>query len=202
MHRYSKNFAARAIHLPFDTKFFYLYYWDGSTIRGKQLKDLVGSKIKVNPDDQNKKWRYWYGPYASARDEDIRGIEFFIDPESRAYVPPHPEPMLLSDAPSANHNRSGVDQYLVKPIPQSAKPMLWIAETMSEIELDKSVNGLVDQAVSRMSHPVGMYENGDFQSNSIFVKGGNTYGKMRNEIVSETTEGKIPESTLVRFAWA
>ena len=188
------NQAKRAIRLPEDAKFFYLYYWNGSTIRGKDLQDLIGSKIRVKG-EEHKDFRFWYGQIPTGREEDIKGIEFFIDPKSRSWIPPHSEPTTIDDDLTGNHNRSAVDRFLVKPVPKSQEAMLWIAETLAELELDSSVHGLLDMVVSDD-------DSLDFQTNSVLFRGGNTYGRMRTEIRSRTEEHLMPQTVLMRFAWA
>lgn len=189
------NQAERVIRLPESTKFFYLYYWDRSTINGRALQGLIGSKIRIKG-EEHKDFRLWYGPIPTGREEDVKGIEFFLDPQSRSWIPPHPEPVTIDDNSAGNHNRSTVDRFLMKPIPKSQdRTIFWVAETLAELELESSIHGLIDRAVSDNN-------SFDFQTNSVLFRGGNTYGRMRTEIRSRTEDHLIPQTVLMRFAWA
>lgn len=191
------NQGVRAIHLSCGEKFFYLYWWGGATVTGQKLVDLVGSKIKIEG-EQGKDWQWWHNSAG-----EIGGVEFLIDPQSRAWIPPHTEPARISDGQTVNHSRDIVDAYLKKPVPQTGKPLFWVGETRAEITLDPSVHGLVDMSVAcSMGACISEEENFDFQANSVLIQGGNTAGRLRTEICSPTTEDKIPQAILLRFAMA
>jgi hypothetical protein len=132
----------------------------------------------------------------------LQGIEFFLNPESRAWIPPSNEPMTISDAPIANHNRAEVDQFLTQPIPESSEPLFWVAETSASLEISPAVHGLIDWVVTQSGKAVATDNNSHYQINSILIKGGDTSGKMRVEIFSPTIEEIIPRTVLLRFARA
>lgn len=190
------NQSARAIHLSQGEKFFYLYWWDGTTVTGQKLVDLVGSKIKIRG-EQGKDWQWWHNSAGK-----ISGIEFLIDPQSRAWIPPHTKPVRISDGQTINHSRGTVDSYLKKTIPRTEKPLFWIAETSAEITLDPPIHGLVDMSVACGMGACVDGGSRDFQTNSIIIQGGNTAGRIRTEICSPTTEDKIPQAILLRFTMA
>lgn len=192
------NYAARPIFLPRGTRFFYLYYWDWKTIQGEELVDLVGKEIGLSG-EEGKEWKWSYWPRFEGQVEGINGIELLIDEESQQWVPSGNEPMSISDGSIENHNRAGVDAYLAKPIPKVEKPILWIAETQSEVNLKEGVNGIVGRFIPRSESEPEYFE---FQTNALLLQGGNTYGKMRTEIYSATTPDLIPKSSFVRFARA
>lgn len=190
------NQGARAIHLSKGEKFFYMYWWDGSTVTGQELVDLVGSAIKVQG-EQGKDWQWWRGS-----SKIIEGIELLIDPQSRSWIPPDPEPIRIFDGSTVNHSRDRVDVYLKKPVPRTEKPLFWIGETRAEITLDPSVHGLVDMSVA-CGMGIDIDEGSrDSQTNSVLIQGGNTAGRLRTEICSPTTENEIPRAILLRFAMA
>lgn len=184
-----QNYARRPILLHEGTRFFNLYYFK-STITGSTLRNLVGSQIKIDG-VMGRDWRFW-----SSRPEYglAQGIEFLIDPKSRRWVEPSDEPMTLNDGPSDNHNRAGVDNYL-SPAPKTEERIFWIAGTVTNIELDRTVNGLTDRTVKEgATH--------DLQTNSLIIAGGNTTGKLRTEIYSPTREGLVPTHSLMKFSWS
>jgi hypothetical protein len=203
------NRAARPIHLPEGVKFFYPYYWEGDTITDHSLKDLLGSEIKING-VEGKDWRWWYGQISKdggirrehVQRKELQGIEFFLNPESQAWIPPSDKPMTISDAQIDNHNRAEIDQFLKKPIPESNEPLFWIAETSASLEISPAIHGLVDWVVTQSGEPVATDDNSHHQANSTLIRGGNTFGKMRVEIFSPTTKDVIPKTVLLRFAQA
>lgn len=188
------NHANRPIGLSKGEAFCYAYYSDGKTMRGEDLGSRIGTeqdaKIRV-VGRENVDWRKWYGVNKTHTPENLEGIDFMIDPESRRWIVPSDEPIRLHDKVAENHLRGLLDTYLTKPIPQTDKQMFWISESSAELYLDSSVHGILQWHVSESDH--------DFQTNSVLFKGGNTYGKIRNEIVSSTTEERIPKSVIMRF---
>jgi hypothetical protein len=203
------NYAARPIHLPEGTKFFYLYYWNGKTITGQSLINLLGSAVKISG-VEGKDWRWWYGQEAMdvglrrehVQGKDIQGIELFLNPESQAWIPPSCEPMAISDASASNHNRAEIDQFLKKPVPESEESLFWVAETSASLAISPTIHGLVDWVVTLSGEPVATDDNSHHQTNSTLIRGGHTFGKMRVEIFSPTTEDVIPRTVLLRFAKA
>jgi hypothetical protein len=203
------NHAARPICLPEGTKFFNLYYWDGETITGDSLIDLLGKEIEISG-TQGKDWRFWYGQRAEGgplkrerfSGNEIEGIEFFLDLQSQAWIPPSEKPISISDAEAENHNRAEVDQFLEKPIPKSDQPILWISATSASLKISEAIHGLLDWVVTETGNPVATEDSCHYQINSRIIKGGHTYGKMRTEIFSPTTEEVIPRTVLLRFVRA
>jgi hypothetical protein len=202
------NYALRPIDLPKGTEFFYPYYWDGKTIIGQALVNLLGTEVKISG-VEGKDWRWWYGQFVKGGPlhpkhipgNEVQGIELFLDPESRAWIPPSDKPITISDAEAENHNRAEVDRYL-KPVPESNESLLWIAQTLSDFYISPLIHGLADRAVTQGGEPVATDDNSHHQTNAILIQGGNTSGKMRTEIFSPTTEDKIPQTVLLRFARA
>lgn len=188
------NHSNRPIELSKGEAFFYAYYFDGKTMRGKELDSRIGSapnaKIRV-VGEENMNWRKWYGVDKTHAPQNLEGIEFMIDAESRRWIPPNDKPIRLHDKVAANHLRGLLDTFLTKPIPQTDGQMFWVSESSAELYLDSSVHGILEWFVSESDH--------DFQTNSVLFRGGNTYGRIRNEIVSPTTEERIPKSVIMRF---
>lgn len=184
------NHSDRPIELSKDEAFFYAYYFDGKTMRGEELDSRIGTeqdaKIRV-VGRENVDWRKWYGVDKIHVPKNLEGIEFVINPESRRWILPGDEPIRLHDKDAENHLRGLLDTFLTKPIPQTGEQMFWVSESSAELYLDSSVHGILEES------------DYDFQTNSALFKGGNTYGRMRNEIVSPTTEERIPKSIIMRF---
>ncbi|HVZ66964.1 MAG TPA: hypothetical protein VG917_01760 [Patescibacteria group bacterium] len=190
------NYARRPILLPEGTTFFYPYFWNSKFMKGKEIKDALNNNLFIKG-EQGRDWNFWYGIAPEGNDGEIQGIELNIDETSHAYIPQNDETMSINHSPAENHNRSSVDQYLVKPVPQSTDRILWIGETKAEIELAKGVNGMFNWVVPRPTYdPRFDYE---FQTNSVIAIGGNARGKMRTEIYSATTPELMPKSTVMRF---
>lgn len=189
------NHSNRPIELSKGEAFFYAYYFDGQTMKGKELDSRIGAgqdaKIRV-VGRENVDWRKWYGVNKAHIPENLKGIEFIINPESRRWISPGDEPIRLHNKVAGNHLRGVLDTYLTKPIPQTDEQMFWVSESFAELYLDSSVHGILEWFVDETNH--------NFQTNSVLFKGGNTYGRMRNEIVSPTTEERIPKSIIMRFA--
>lgn len=189
------NHSNRPVELSKGEAFFYAYYFDGKTIRGEELGNRIGNKqdaeIRV-VGRENVDWRKWYGANKAHSPENLRGIEFMIDPKSRRWISPSDEPIRLHDKTAENHLRGLLDTYLTGPIPQTDEQIFWVSESSAELYLDPSVHGILEWFVSESDH--------DFQTNSVLFKGGNTYGRMRYEIVSSTTKERIPKSVIMRFA--
>lgn len=194
-----RNHSGRPISVQEGSSFAYLYYWDGKYIEGGELLKLMGDKLVI-PDKDRHLWKWWYGNSKNRGIEDIKGIEFLLDEESKAWIPPSDEIMNLDAGNAYNHNRGEVDKYLVKGIPEQEKPLLWIAETAAEFEIKEGVNGLVDTLVPR--NVVSSFYDNESQTNSVVIAGGNTYGKMRTEIISSTTDALRPKSSVMRFVKA
>ena len=197
----AQNWSARPIKMEAGTKFFSGHFWDGETIIGEELHSFVGRDILISG-QENETWRWWYSPNSTGEIEDIQGIEFFIDEKSRSWIPPSTVPMSINDGHSRNHNRAGVDKYLHSPVPIRQKPTLIIAQTMADIELTPKVHGLIEMALSPHGLPIGQGETDDIQTNSVFIRGGNTYGKMRSETLEHTGKFHKPQTVLMRFAHA
>lgn len=195
------NYAARPILLPEGTKFFYMYYWNKQTLTGKDLVDYMKDDIRISG-KEGEDWRFWYGSHAAKTEKNIEGIEFFINEDTIAYIPPSDEAMSISDGPAVDHNRASVDAYLQKPVPDSVSPLLWIAEIKSRLTLSKNVHGIVDMRVSHGENIVGTELTQGFQTNSILLRAGNTDSHIRTEVYSSTKSGIRPRIYLIRFAKA
>ncbi|MCL4354717.1 hypothetical protein M1349_04620 [Patescibacteria group bacterium] len=191
-----KNYSKRPILLPEGTDFFNLYFWNKKIAMNNELRDIIGSKIQISG-IEGQDWRYWYCIDGYGEDL-LAGIELKINPDSRSWIPPSSEPMVISGLQAENHNRSAVDEYLESPIPQSEKKILWIAETSSRLKLN-GVTGILSMAVSPAGMPIKTHENGGFQTNSVVLQDGNTDSHIRTEIFSATLEDQIPQHVLVHF---
>lgn len=189
------NHSNRPIELSEGEAFFYAYYFDGKTIRGEDLDNRIGNEqdaeIRI-AGRENVDWRKWYGIDKAHFPKNLEGIEFMIDPKSRRWISPSDEPIRLHDEVAENHLRGLLDTYLTKPIPQTDEQIFWVSESSAELYLDFSIHGILQWFVDENDH--------GFQTNSELFKGGNTYGRMRYEIVSPTTEERIPKSVIMRFA--
>lgn len=189
------NHSNRPIELSKGEAFCYAYYSDGKTMRGEELDSRIGTeqdaKIRV-VGREDVDWRKWYGINKAHVPKNLEGIEFMINPESRRWIPPCDEPIRLHDKVAKNHLRGLLDTFLIRPIPQTDKQMFWVSESSAELYLDPSVHGILEWFVDENDH--------NFQTNSVLFKGGNTYGRIRNEMVSPTTEERIPKSVIMRFA--
>ncbi len=193
---YVKNFSQRAIRLPEDTGFFYLYYFNSPPLRGKNLMKMVGNDIKIGG-EEGVDWRWWC---PKTRDVDkIEGIEFFIDPESKAWIAPDNTEITIGSGSASNHNRAGVDAYLESPVPVVKDPILTIAESKSSLELSEDVNGLVETGVVYGGNRIGIVDPHARHLDSIYMEGGNTYGKFRTEVLGATTPTLSPQTVAIRF---
>lgn len=190
-----QNYANRPIRLSKGEAFCYAYYFDGKTMRGEELDEKIGTEqdtaIRV-VGEENEDWRKWYGAKEKRVPENLEGIEFMIDPKSRRWIAPSDEPIHIHGKAAENHLRGLLDTFLTGPIPQTDEQMFWVSESYVELYLDSSVHGVLEWFVDENSYI--------FQTNSTLFKGGNTYGKMRYEIVSPTTKERIPKSVVMRFA--
>ena len=188
------NHSNRPIGLSKGEAFCYAYYFDGKKMRGEELDSKIGTEQDVTirvVGKENVDWRKWYGADKAHSLENLEGIEFMINAESRRWITPNDEPIRLHDKAAENHLRGLLDTYLTGPIPQADEQIFWVSESSAGLHLDSSVHGILQWFVSERDH--------DFQTNSVLFKGGNTYGRMRYEILSPTTEEKIPKSVIMRF---
>lgn len=191
------NFAKRPIYLAANTPICYLYYMSKPLLGGKALENALGNSIKITG-NEGVDWRRWYGnPRINPR-RSLLGLEFFIHPDSRRTVLPGNELMSIDGGEATNHNRTAVDQFLA-PLPISDEEMLVIAETKAEIELNSTIHGLCDMATAYGKAEVGAFRIPDFQVNSLLLRGGNTYGRVRTETWGRILQGQIAETLLVKF---
>lgn len=188
------NHPNRPIGISKGETFCYAYYYDGQTMRGEELDSGIGAeqdaKIRV-VGEENVDWRKWYGVNEIHIPKNLQGIEFMIDPESRRWIAPSNEPIRLHDKDAENHLRGLLDTFLVKSIPQTDEQIFWVSESSAELYLNSSVHGILEWLVDEGDH--------NFQTNSVIFRGGNTYGRMRYEIMSPTSEEQIPKTVIMRF---
>jgi hypothetical protein len=198
------NYAHRPIYLSQGTATCYMYYWDGQTLRGEQLEDAIGKKIRITG-VEGSEWRPWYGNSDYNPDHELRGIEFFMDPRMRKYIPRirkidlDEQTMKLLDGPTKNHGRHYIDKYLKKAPKIKQAGNLIISETLAQLELDSSVHGLCDTRLGFNRWPAGMLGTDDFQTNSVLLRGGNTYGPFRTETYERDLSKSTPDTVLVTF---
>lgn len=189
------NHSNRPVGLSKGEAFCYAYYSDGETMRGKELDNRIGveegAEIRI-VGEENVDWERWYREDNEHLPENLEGVEFTIDPKSRRSISLSDEPIRLHGGVAENHLRGLLDAFLEEPIPRIDKPMFWVSESLAQLYLASSVHGILEWFVGESDH--------DFQTNSVLFKGGNTYGKMRYEIVSPITEDRIPKSVFMRFA--
>ena len=197
------NYAHRPIYLPQGTAICYFYYWDGKYLAGEELEEAIGTRIKLTG-TEGTDWRPWYGKSSYNPSHELRGLEFFIDPRSRRYIPRtrkidlDRQMMTLNDGPARNHSRNVVNRYLEKVPKRRDESHLVISETLSKLFLDESIHGICDSGLGLNERPVGAFETEEFQINSVLLRGGNTYGRFRTE-TWEGTGKRPPETVLVKF---
>ena len=196
-----RNLAARPIEMSAGTNFFSGFYWNGKTLTGGELYNAVGNTIRISG-KENETWRWFYGKDSIGKIADVRGIEFFIDEESRSWVPSGIEPMYLDGEPAINHNRACVDKYLQSPIPNRPSSTLVIAQTIADIELEPSVHGIVNMSVIPGEDSDEEVVSSASQTNSVLIRGGNTFGKMRTEILETPAQSGKPQTSLMQFVRA
>lgn len=175
------NHANRDIFMDADTPFAYLYYWDRTVLRNQEKEGLY--------------WRRWYAPY----DGTLSGIEFFIDPNSRRYIPWEDEPMQIYSGPSELHNRKEVDKYLHSSIPESNEPTLVVSQISANLYLPRTIHGICNMDTARNGAVIGTDYSQHFQMNAVVLQGGNTNSHIRAEHVCTTTPGNMPTNLLVHF---
>lgn len=191
------NHSQRAVYLPEDTRLFNLYYYTAQPLRGENLIKSIGTDISIGG-QEGEDWRWWYAG-EEKRLENIEGIEFFIDFDSRAYIPPNPVPIVINDGSALNHNREEVASYLRRPIPIQREHLLTIAKSKSTLDLSILVHGLVDTGLSYRNYPIGTHSVEGHQLASVIMEGGSTSGQFITEFLENTLESTSPRTVAVRF---
>lgn len=200
------NHSTRPIHLPEATRLFRLFAFDHSTYAmGENLKKLVSEGLIKIEGEEGLDWKWGVDLVDSQNPDDICGIEFRLDPDKRLWLKPDPENTPVSiDDNSGTDYRNHLDS-LLSPVPPR-ESALWIGETTARLTLDPSINGILEKettinrtTILRFGGSQTIVRFGGRQTNSILIDGGATNWKIRTEILGPTTEGRMPNSVLIRF---
>lgn len=173
------------------TGLFRLYAEKSPALKGYALEKLLqDGKIKI-AGSREAEWDW-------AFDEDGTtpiGIYVNINAGNRRWMPPHPDnkPLVIDD--KVKDYRGVLDSYL-EDVPLGRQDdILWIGET-ARLTL-KGVNGVLDQVTHTHLDPDNSIGFGK-QINSRLIDE-NTDWRIRVEILSKTTWGKMPNFARIRF---
>lgn len=181
------NFSGRAVNFNDGSRLFrFFHYNPGDLITHmKKLEELVQSGGIQIEGENGVEWKI---------DREHRGIMLRVS--NRRYMPYNPKP---AEIPDTGDYRDEIDA-LLKPIPVSEKPILWIGET-PKVTLSESLEGVLSRnVVPGDPHEFYRDKNG-MHINSHLIDAGSDW-PIRVEVVSPTTPEKMPDFVLLRLAFA
>lgn len=189
------NHADRDLGLAANSAVGLMIYGEREPLTGDDVSFAIRRRMLIQGIEGDD-WVEYYSPETGV----LSGIELFIDPNSRKTIKPGKKPMRIDNGPVSLHNRAGVNKYLEKYNPRPNEQTFVVSETTANMYLPPQIHGFCSQDVVRS----GLIDVKAFQTNSIFLAGGNT-GKpdLPNAIRAEHVVfpgGRIPNSLIVRFA--
>ncbi len=184
------NHCKRPVQLCEDLPVFRFFQESpGSAIRGTALVDLLKEeKLKIEG-KEGEDWEW-------SKKNNPSGLFLRIYKEGRKWIPPDPNnTSIIIDGTSTDY-REIIDQ-LSEPITPTADRILWIGET-PKVTLAEDLEALLGKMAFNDFRNIRQ-DNVGTQINSRLIDGGRTYWGIRVEILSATTEDKIPNFVHLRL---